>query len=90
MRGHFKNVSGKGHFDVTVRGSEFSPAVNIDQTTGFWAAATEVDATDDPISGGAHVTVQPVVPANNNSVIVRLWVDAVPNPINVRLTAFVE
>ena len=42
----------------------------------------------EPISGGAHVTVQQVVPSDNGNVIVRIWVDNVPVDILVQVTLF--
>lgn len=85
-----KDVVNRGHFDVTFQGTEFHPTVQITETTGVWASATEIDQTNDPISGGAHVTVQQVVPAKNNSATVRVWVDNVPVAIKVRVTLFVQ
>jgi hypothetical protein len=85
-----KNEKFKGRYDVPFAGTDFNPNQALNENSQVWATATEVDATGDPISGGAHVTVQQVVPSNNNSVLVRVWVDAVPNQINVRVTLFFE
>lgn len=78
----------RGHFDVVLHGQSFSPPQQIHANSSVWAAASEVDSNDEPISGGAHVTVQQVVSSNNNSVTVRIWVDNVPNNIKVQVEAF--
>jgi hypothetical protein len=66
---HFcqKTAKIKGHFDVPFKGTDFNPNQALNENSQVWATATEVDATGDPISGGAHVTVQQVAPTNNNS-----------------------
>jgi hypothetical protein len=85
-----KNNSGKGgqHIDTQFQGSDFNPHVTVNQNTFVWASVTEIDPQGDPISGGAHVTVQQVTPANNGIVFVRTWVDNVPNPIRFELSVF--
>lgn len=83
-----KTATNRGHFDTAFAGTEFAPHITINQNTFVWASVTEVDPQGDPISGGAHVTVQQVVPANNGEVIVRLWVDNVPNNIRAEISLF--
>jgi hypothetical protein len=89
---HFtqKTATARGHFDVSFSGTDFNPHQSLNENSQVWATAAEVDPTGDPISGGAHVTVQQVVPANDSSVKVRVWVDNVPVNISVRVTLFFE
>ena len=73
-------------FDFTFSNDQFFPnpaGSKILPTDFVVASATELDANGTPISGGAHVTVQQVVPGNDQ-VIVRVWVDNVPVSIHVR------
>jgi hypothetical protein len=83
-----RTTTHRGRFDVTFHGSDFSPAIGINRSSRVWASATELHNGVEPISGGAHVTVQQVVPSNNGNVIVRIWVDNVPVDILVQVTLF--
>jgi hypothetical protein len=83
----------RGHFDFLFKNDEFfnSPGLqnpHITPSDFIVASATELDSTSTPISGGAHVTVQQVVPGNDQ-VIVRVWVDNVPVGINVRCNVII-
>lgn len=86
-----KNNSAKGgqHIDTQFIVNDFNDHnFAINQNTFVWASVTEVDTQGDPISGGAHVTVQQVTPANNGILYVRVWVDNVPNPIKFEISVF--
>lgn len=81
-RGHFDFLFGNDKFFPDPQGSKILPSDFV------VASATELDSTGTPISGGAHVTVQQVVPGNDQ-VIVRAWVDNVPVGINVRCSVVI-
>ena len=91
MRFSTKTQINRGHFDIRFQNDDFFPdpaGSHILPSTFVVASATELDSTGTPISGGAHVTVQQVVPGNDQ-VIVRIWVDNVPVGINVRVSVII-
>jgi hypothetical protein len=72
----FYPLPSRGHFDFSCPFDQMAPGIKV------WASACEIDGARNPKNGGAHVTVQQVIPIDE-AVLVRVWVDAVPTNLPV-------